>query len=239
MKRIFLSFAALCLTACNPGRIADKAIEQARNAIDTTEFVHRQFAPAAFHTLAFDGFGELRFVQGQDSTVRVDVAAHPDYIDSISAQTADSVLTIALNHSTSHDEAGESSQKLYVFVTVTAPAPRAFELDGAGLLNLGTVVSRRPMTLSVDGAGLIEASQIEAAGLAVELDGTGDISLPAVATDTLSATIDGAGNITLGGMAASATLSVDGLGHIDAGRLNVSGQTRQHVEGIGHISVKE
>lgn len=239
MKRIFLPFAALCLTACNPGRIADKAIEQARNAIDTTEFVHRQFAPAAFHTLAFDGFGELRFVQGQDSTVRVDVAAHPDYIDSISAQTADSVLTIALNHSTSHDEAGESSQKLYVFVTVTAPAPRVFELDGAGLLELGTLVSRRPMTLSVDGAGLIEASQIEAAGLAVELDGTGDISLPAVAADTLSATIDGAGNITLGGMARTATLAVNGLGHIDAGRLNVSGQTRQHVEGLGHISVKE
>ena len=237
MKRIFLPLAALCLTACNPGRIADKAIEQARNAIDTTEFVRRQFAPAAFHTLAFDGFGELRFVQGQDSTVRVDVAAHPDYIDSISAQTADSVLTIALNHSTSHDEAGESSQKLSG--SVTAPAPRVFELDGAGLLELGTVVSRRPMTLSVDGAGLIEASQIEAAGLAVELDGTGDISLPAVAADTLSATIDGAGNITLGGMARTATLAVNGLGHIDAGRLNVSGQTRQHVEGLGHISVKE
>lgn len=239
MKRIFLPFAALCLTACNPGRIADKAIEQARNAIDTTEFVHRQFAPAAFHTLAFDGFGELRFVQGQDSTVRVDVAAHPEYIDSIGVQTVDSVLSIVLNHSTSHDEAGESSQKLYVFVTVTAPAPRVFELDGAGLLELGTVVSRRPMTLSVDGAGLIEASQIEAAGLAVELDGTGDISLPAVATGALSATLDGAGNITLGGMARTATLSVDGLGHIDASRLSVSGQTRQHVDGIGHIEVKE
>lgn len=239
MKRIFLPFAALCLTACNPGRIADKAIEQARNAIDTTEFVRRQFAPAAFHTLAFDGFGELRFVQGQDSTVRVDVAAHPEYIDSIGVQSADSVLSIVLNHSTSHDEAGESSQKLYVFVTVTAPAPRVFELDGAGLLELGTVVSRRPMTLSVDGAGFIEASQIEAAGLAVELDGTGDISLPAVAADTLSATIDGAGNITLGGMARTATLSVDGLGHIDASRLSVSGQTSQHVDGIGHIEVKE
>lgn len=239
MKRIFLPLAALCLTACNPGRIADKAIEQARNAIDTTEFVHRQFAPAAFHTLAFNGFGELRYKQGQDSTVRVDVAAHPDYIDSIGVQSADSVLSIVLNHSTSHDEAGESSQKLYVFVTVTAPAPRAFELDGAGLLELGTVVSRQPMTLSVDGAGLIEASQIEAAGLAVELDGTGDISLPAVATGALSATIDGAGNITLGGMAASATLSVDGLGHIDASRLSVSGQTSQHVDGIGHIEVKE
>ena len=239
MKRIFLPLAALSLTACNPGRIADKAIEQARNAIDTTEFVHRQFAPAAFHTLAFDGFGELRFVQGQDSTVRVDVAAHPDYIDSISAQTADSVLTIALNHSTSRDEAGESSQKLYVFVTVTAPAPRAFELDGAGLLELGTVVSRRPTTLSVEGAGLIAPSQTEAASLAVGLDGTGDISLPAVAADTLSATIDGAGNITLGGMARTATLSVDGLGHIDASRLNVSGQTSQHVDGIGHIEVKE
>ena len=239
MKRIFLPFAALCLTACNPGRIADKAIEQARNAIDTTEFVHRQFAPAAFHTLAFDGFGELRFVQGQDSTVRVDVAAHPEYIDSIGVQSADSVLSIVLNHSTSRGDAGKTSQKLYFFVTVTAPAPRVFELDGAGLLELGTVVSRRPMTLSVDGAGLIEASQIEAAGLAVELDGTGDISLPAVAADTLSATIDGAGNITLGGMARTATLAVDGLGHIDASRLNVSGQTRQHVEGLGHISVKE
>lgn len=239
MKNILIPLAALSLTACNPGRIADKAIEQARNAIDTTEFVHRQFAPAAFHTLAFNGFGELRYKQGQDSTVRVDVAAHPEYIDSIGVQTADSVLTIALNHSTSHDEAGESSQKLYVFVTVTAPAPRVFELDGAGLLELGTVVSRRPMTLSVDGAGLIEASQIEAAGLAVELDGAGDISLPAVATGALSATLDGAGNITLGGMAASATLSVDGLGHIDASRLSVSGQTSQHVDGIGHIEVKE
>lgn len=239
MKRIFLPFAALCLTACNPGRIADKAIEQARNAIDTTEFVRRQFAPAAFHTLAFDGFGELRFVQGQDSTVSVDVAAHPEYIDSIGVHSADSVLTIALNHSTSRGDAGKTSQKLYFFVTVTAPAPRVFELDGAGLLELGTVVSRRPMTLSVDGAGLIEASQIEAAGLAVELDGTGDISLPAVAADTLSATIDGAGNITLGGMVRTATLIVNGLGHIDAGRLNVSGQTRQHVEGLGHISVKE
>lgn len=239
MKRIFLPFAALSLAACNPGRIADKAIEQARNAIDTTEFVHRQFAPAAFHTLAFDGFGELRFVQGQDSTVRVDVAAHPDYIDSIGVQTADSVLTIALNHSTSHDEAGESSQKLYVFVTVTAPAPRVFELDGAGLLNLGTLVSRRPMTLTVNGAGVVMASQLETASLAVGLDGAGDVSLPAVATGALSATLDGAGNITLGGMAASATLSVDGLGHIDASRLSVSGQTSQHVDGIGHIEVKE
>lgn len=239
MKRIFLPFAALCLTACNPGRIADKAIEQARNAIDTTEFVHRQFAPAAFHTLAFNGFGELRYKQGQDSTVRVDVAAHPEYIDSIGVQSADSVLSIVLNHSTSHDEAGESSQKLYFFVTVTAPAPRVFELDGAGLLELGTVVSRRPMTLSVDGAGLIEASQLETASLAVGLDGAGDVSLPAVATGALSATLDGAGNITLGGMAASATLSVDGLGHIDASRLSVSGQTSQHVDGIGHIEVKE
>lgn len=239
MKRIFLPFAALCLTACNPGRIADKAIEQARNAIDTTEFVHRQFAPAAFHTLAFNGFGELRYKQGQDSTVRVDVAAHPEYIDSIGVQSADSVLSIVLNHSTSHDEAGESSQKLYVFVTVTAPAPRAFELDGAGLLELGTVVSRRPMTLSVNGAGVVMASQLETASLAVGLDGAGDVSLPAVATGALSATLDGAGNITLGGMAASATLSVDGLGHIDASRLSVSGQTSQHVDGIGHIEVKE
>lgn len=239
MKRIFLPFAALYLTACNPGRIADKAIEQARNAIDTTEFVRRQFAPAAFHTLAFDGFGELRFVQGQDSTVRVDVAAHPDYIDSISAQTADSVLTIALNHSTSRGDAGETSQKLYFFVTVTAPAPRAFELDGAGLLNLGTLVSRQPMTLTVNGTGVVMASQLETASLAVGLDGAGDVSLPAVATGALSATLDGAGNITLGGMAASATLSVDGLGHIDASRLSVSGQTSQHVDGIGHIEVKE
>lgn len=239
MKRIFLPFAALCLTACNPGRIADKAIEQARNAIDTTEFVRRQFAPAAFHTLAFDGFGELRFVQGQDAAVRVDVAAHPDYIDSISAQTADSVLTIALNHSTSRGDAGETSQKLYFFVTVTAPAPRAFELDGAGLLNLGTLVSRQPMTLTVNGAGVVMASQLETASLAVGLDGAGDVSLPAVATGALSATLDGAGNITLGGMARTATLIVNGLGHIDAGRLNVSGQTRQHVEGLGHISVDE
>ena len=60
-----------------------------------------------------------------------------------------------------------------------------------------------------------------------------------MAADTLSATIDGAGNITLGGMARTATLSVDGLGHIDASRLNVSGQTSQHVDGIGHIEVKE
>lgn len=239
MKRIFLPLAALSLAACTPSKVTDKALQYAREQVDTADYVRRQFAPAAFHTLAFDGFGELRFVQGQDSTVRVDVAAHPEYIDSISAQTADSVLSIVLNHSTSHDEAGESSQKLYVFVTVTAPAPRAFELDGAGLLNLGTLVSRRPMTLTVNGAGLIEASQIEAAGLAVELDGTGDISLPAVATGALSATIDGAGNITLGGMAASATLAVNGLGHIDASRLSVSGQTRQHVDGIGHIEVKE
>lgn len=239
MKRIFLPFAALCLTACNPGRIADEAIEQARNAIDTTEFVHRQFAPAAFHTLAFNGFGELRYKQGQDSTVRVDVAAHPEYIDSIGVQSADSVLTIALNHSTSRGDAGKTSQKLYFFVTVTAPAPRAFELDGAGLLNLGTLVSRRPMTLTVNGAGVVMASQLETASLAVGLDGAGDVSLPAVATGALSATLDGAGNITLGGMAASATLSVDGLGHIDASRLSVSGQTSQHVDGIGHIEVKE
>ena len=239
MKNILIPLAALSLAACTPSKVTDKALQYAREQVDTADYVHRQFAPAAFHTLAFDGFGELRFVQGQDSTVRVDVAAHPDYIDSISAQTADSVLTIALNHSTSHDEAGESSQKLYVFVTVTAPAPRAFELDGAGLLELGTVVSRRPMTLTVNGAGVVMASQLETASLAVGLDGAGDISLPAVATGALSATLDGAGNITLGGMAASATLSVDGLGHIDASRLSVSGQTSQHVDGIGHIEVKE
>lgn len=239
MKRIFLPFAALCLTACTPSKVTDKALQYAREQVDTADYVRRQFAPAAFHTLAFDGFGELRFVQGQDSTVRVDVAAHPDYIDSISAQTADSVLSIVLNHSTSHDEAGESSQKLYVFVTVTAPAPRVFELDGAGLLNLGTLVSRQPMTLTVNGAGVVMASQLETASLAVGLDGAGDISLPAVATGALSATIDGAGNITLGGMARTATLSVNGLGHIDASRLSVSGQTSQHVDGIGHIEVKE
>lgn len=239
MKNILIPLAALSLAACTPSKVTDKALQYAREQVDTTNYVRRQLTAAAFHTLAFDGFGELRFVQGQDSTVRVDVAAHPDYIDSISAQTADSVLTIALNHSTSRGDAGKTSQKLYFFVTVTAPAPRAFELDGAGLLNLGTLVSRQPMTLSVDGAGLIEASQIEAAGLAVELDGAGDVSLPAVATGALSATLDGAGNITLGGMAASATLSVDGLGHIDASRLSVSGQTSQHVDGIGHIEVKE
>lgn len=239
MKNILIPLAALSLAACTPSKVTDKALQYTREQVDTTNYVRRQFAPAAFHTLAFDGFGELRFVQGQDSTVRVDVAAHPDYIDSISAQTADSVLTIALNHSTSHDEAGESSQKLYVFVTVTAPAPRVFELDGAGLLNLGTLVSRQPMTLTVNGAGVVMASQLETASLAVGLDGAGDISLPAVATGALSATLDGAGNITLGGMAASATLSVDGLGHIDASRLSVSGQTSQHVDGIGHISVKE
>lgn len=239
MKNILIPLAALSLAACTPSKVTDKALQYAREQVDTTDYVRRQFAPAAFHTLAFDGFGELRFVQGQDSTVRVDVAAHPDYIDSISAQTADSVLTIALNHSTSRGDAGETSQKLYFFVTVTAPAPRAFELDGAGLLNLGTLVSRQPMTLTVNGAGVVMASQLETASLAVGLDGAGDVSLPAVATGALSATLDGAGNITLGGMAASATLSVDGLGHIDASRLSVSGQTSQHVDGIGHIEVKE
>lgn len=239
MKNILIPLAALSLAACTPSKVTDKALQYAREQVDTTNYVRRQFAPSAFHTLAFDGFGELRFVQGQDSTVRVDVAAHPDYIDSISAQTADSVLTIALNHSTSRGDAGETSQKLYFFVTVTAPAPRAFELDGAGLLNLGTLVSRQPMTLTVNGAGVVMASQLETASLAVGLDGAGDVSLPAVATGALSATLDGAGNITLGGMARTATLIVNGLGHIDAGRLNVSGQTRQHVEGLGHISVKE
>lgn len=239
MKNILIPLAALSLAACTPSKVTDKALQYAREQVDTTGYVRRQFAPAAFHTLAFDGFGELRFVQGQDSTVRVDVAAHPDCIDSISAQTADSVLTIALNHSTSRGDAGKTSQKLYFFVTVTAPAPRAFELDGAGFLNLGTLVSRQPMTLTVNGAGVVMASQLETASLAVGLDGAGDVSLPAVATGALSATLDGAGNITLGGMAASATLSVDGLGHIDASRLNVSGQTSQHVDGIGHIEVKE
>lgn len=239
MKNILIPLAALSLAACTPSKVTDKALQYAREQVDTADYVRRQFASAAFHTLAFDGFGELRFVQGQDSTVRVDVAAHPDYIDSISAQTADSVLTIALNHSTSRGDAGKTSQKLYFFVTVTAPAPRAFELDGAGLLNLGTLVSRQPMTLTVNGAGVVMASQLETASLAVGLDGAGDVSLPAVATGALSATLDGAGNITLGGMAASATLSVDGLGHIDASRLSVSGQTSQHVDGIGHIEVKE
>lgn len=239
MKNILIPLAALSLAACTPSKVTDKALQYAREQVDTTNYVRRQFAPAAFHTLAFDGFGELRFVQGQDAAVRVDVAAHPDYIDSISAQTADSVLTIALNHSTSRGDAGKTSQKLYFFVTVTAPAPRAFELDGAGLLNLGTLVSRQPMTLTVNGAGVVMASQLETASLAVGLDGAGDVSLPAVATGALSATLDGAGNITLGGMAASATLSVDGLGHIDASRLSVSGQTSQHVDGIGHIEVKE
>lgn len=239
MKNILIPLAALSLAACTPSKVTDKALQYAREQVDTTNYVRRQFAPAAFHTLAFDGFGELRFVQGQDSTVRVDVAAHPDCIDSISAQTADSVLTIALNHSTSRGDAGKTSQKLYFFVTVTAPAPRAFELDGAGFLNLGTLVSRQPMTLTVNGAGVVMASQLETASLAVGLDGAGDVSLPAVATGALSATLDGAGNITLGGMAASATLSVDGLGHIDASRLSVSGQTSQHVDGIGHIEVKE
>ena len=78
MKRIFLPFAALSLAACTPSKVTDKALQYARERVDTADYVRRQFAPAAFHTLAFDGFGELRFVQGQDSTVRVDVAAHPD-----------------------------------------------------------------------------------------------------------------------------------------------------------------
>lgn len=239
MKNILIPLAALSLAACTPSKVTDKALQYAREQVDTTNYVRRQFAPAAFHTLAFDGFGELRFVQGQDSTVRVDVAAHPDYIDSISAQTADSVLTIALNHSTSRGDAGETSQKLYFFVTVTAPAPRAFELDGAGLLNLGTLVSRQPLTLAINGAGNVATAQLETPALTVVLDGAGNASLPAVATGALSVAINGAGNITLGGMASSADLSVEGVGHIDASQLSVSGQTRQHVDGIGHIEVKE
>lgn len=239
MKNILIPLAALSLAACTPSKVTDKALQYAREQVDTTNYVRRQFAPAAFHTLAFDGFGELRFVQGQDAAVRVDVAAHPDYIDSISAQTADSVLTIALNHSTSRGDAGETSQKLYFFVTVTAPAPRAFELDGAGLLNLGTLVSRQSMTLTVNGAGNVATAQLETPALTVVLDGAGNASLPAVATGALSVAINGAGNITLGGMASSADLSVEGVGHIDASQLSVSGQTRQDVAGAGVITVKE
>lgn len=239
MKRIFLPFAALCLTACNPGRIADKAIEQARNAIDTTEFVHRQFAPAAFHTLAFDGFGELRFVQGQDSTVRVDVAAHPDYISRVEALTADSVLAIRMLHDRAQGETEGNDTHQYFLVTVTAPVPRTIELDGAGYVDLGSVVSRQPLTLAINGAGNVATAQLETPALTVVLDGAGNASLPAVATGALSVAINGAGNITLGGMASSADLSVEGVGHIDASQLSVSGQTRQDVAGAGVITVKE
>ena len=82
-------------------------------------------------------------------------------------------------------------------------------------------------------------AQLETPALTVVLDGAGNASLPAVATGALSVAINGAGNITLGGMASSADLSVEGVGHIDASQLSVSGQTRQDVAGAGVITVKE
>ena len=92
MKNILIPLAALSLAACTPSKVADKALQYAREQIDTTGYVHRQLTAAAFHTLTFDSFGELRFVQGKDTTVRIDVAAHPDYISRVEALTADSVL---------------------------------------------------------------------------------------------------------------------------------------------------
>ena len=239
MKNILIPLAALSLAACTPSKVTDKALQYAREQVDTTDYVRRQLTAAAFHTLTFDSFGEFRFVQGKDTTVRIDVAAHPDYISRVEALTADSVLAIRMLHDRAQGETEGNDTHQYFLVTVTAPVPRTIELDGAGYVDLGSVVSRQPLTLAINGAGNVATAQLETPALTVVLDGAGNASLPAVATGALSVAINGAGNITLGGMASSADLSVEGVGHIDASQLSVSGQTRQDVAGAGVITVKE
>lgn len=73
--------------------------------------------------------------------------------------------------------------------------------------------------VSISGAGTIDLSGVDGERLDAAVKGAGDINLWQLAVAHLDATINGAGNIRATGTAERASLTIDGVGSIEAGDL--------------------
>ena len=97
--------------------------------------------------------------------------------------------------------------------------------------------SPRLKRIDIDGAARFELADglISDDDLKVHIDGAAELDLVGISVRDLDVRIDGAGEVYLDGEADNAYLEIDGAGRIDARYLEVFGELRRHIAGIGEI----
>ncbi|MGM9694922.1 MAG: GIN domain-containing protein [Alloprevotella sp.] len=213
LRIILLSLLSLCFfSSCRHTDIKELVKQLAEQESDTTGYTKAAKHLMPFHAVVVDCFADVTYTQTSDES-RVEIMAPPQSLQYVESVVRNGRLEIGINRR--HTLPREA----VIVVKVFAPSVSVFTLNGGKCLRLGKVNSAVPMLINVCGIGAVTCRELKAPSIDLEVEGAGNMDLQGIDTQQLEASINGAGNIILAGKAATRTVEVQGVGHIDTTNL--------------------
>jgi len=146
--------------------------------------------------------------------------------DVLEIKVEDGVLVIGTKDKVEIDKAD---------ISVKVPLLTALKVNGASDLDIEGNVAGEEFKLEINGAADVSAEKIACKDASVKINGAGDVNFEEIDVTNLNVSINGAGDVVVTGKAVNVEAKVNGVGEIDATGLEISGDFKKKISGIGSI----
>lgn len=163
-----------------------------------------------FDAIRVEGYADILFTQAD--TFGGTLQAREGIIDRIDIRVDGTTLVIDTRKGNQFISLGTDK----ISLRLSAPCLKKINIEGAARFELTD--------------GLVSDEDLK-----VRVDGAGKLDLAGVSLRDLDIEIDGAGQVYVDGDVDNALLEIDGAGQIDARYLEVFGELRKHISGVGEI----
>lgn len=233
-KTLAILLAAAAMTSCFNIRIKDDGLLKiSDDAIMLGSFkkiksegpaVDKAYPVEAFSAIAANGAFDITVTPSD--TMKVEVNAAENIQDVLEINVEDGVLVIGTKDKVEIDKAD---------ISVKVPMLTALKVNGASDLEIKGNVAGEEFKLEINGAADVSAEKIACKEASVKINGAGDVNFEEIDVTDLKVSINGAGDVVVTGKAVNVEAKVNGVGEIDATGLEISGDFKKKISGIGSI----
>ncbi len=228
MKRIFYMAAMVLL--CSSCFHVNKNYTGGKNAIKASgSVITKSFDFKDFDTIEINGGADVTFTQAEAYDVTVN--AQESVFDWLDYKVEGTKLILQTKD--------KKNIRADVFdITISAPELNKVVVNGASDLDINGLRIDGDLDVQVNGAGDLDFNQIACDAFTVQVNGAADANLSSIdIRKALKVQVNGAGDVNISGQAQDVTLEVNGAGDIDATKLTVAGEVKQHKAGIATIRI--
>ena len=233
-KTLAILLAAVALTGCFNIKIKDDGLLKITDdAIMVGSFkkiksegpeVKKDYPVEAFSAITANGAFDIT-VTACD-TMKVEVNAAENIHDVLEINVDGGVLVLGTKDKVEIDKAE---------IAIQVPSLTALKVNGASDLNLEGNIAGEEFKLEINGAADVSAKKIACKEATVKINGAGDVDFEDIDVTDLKVSINGAGDVVVAGKAVNVEAKVNGVGEIDATGLEVSGDFKKKISGIGSV----
>ena len=186
--------------------------------------VGKTYPVEAFSAITANGGFDITVTPGD--SVKVEVNAAENIHDVLEIKADGGVLVIGTKDKVEIDKAE---------IAIQVPSLTALKVNGASDLEIKGNVAGEEFKLEINGAADVSAEKIACKEASVKINGAGDVNFEEIDVTDLKVSINGAGDVVVTGKAVNVEAKVNGVGEIDATGLEISGEFKKKISGIGSV----